>query len=119
MEFFHEPHIDWMGKKWYFIGLSIPLLIAGLISMVWHRGLVYGIDFRGGTLVTVKFAADPNLDQMRAQLDKQGYHGATLQQIGAPADHEVIIGLDLTSSASGEAIDTGKRAIIEALNALY
>jgi len=51
MEFFHEPKIDWMGKKWYFIGLSIPLLVAGLVSIAWHRGLVYGIDFRGGTLV--------------------------------------------------------------------
>ena len=50
MEFFHEPKIDWMGKKWYFIGLSIPLLLAGMISIGVRRGLNYGIDFRGGTV---------------------------------------------------------------------
>src|SRR5947199_263332 len=83
MEFFHEPKIDWMGKKWYFIGLSIPLLVAGLVSIAWHRGLVYGIDFRGGTLVYVKFATPPNLDQIRARLDQENLHGATLQRADA------------------------------------
>ena len=119
MELFREPNIDWMGKKWYFIALSIPLLVAGLISIAAHRGLVYGIDFRGGTLVTVKFAQDPNLDAIRQQLDRQGLHGATLQQIGAQADHEVIIGLDLKTTTSNDVLDAGKQAIIEALGALY
>lgn len=119
MEFFREPKIDWMGKKLYFIGLSIPLLVAGLISIAVHRGLVYGIDFRGGTLVTVKFASTPPLDEIRGQLDKQGLHGATLQRIGAPSDHEVIVGLDLKNTPSSEALDTGKRAIVDSLNTLY
>ena len=39
MEFFHEPKIDWMGIKWYFISLSLALALTGIISMVVHRGL--------------------------------------------------------------------------------
>src|SRR2546425_3263456 len=119
MEFFHEPKIDWMGKKWYFIGLSIPLLLAGLVSMVVKRGLSYGIDFRGGTLVYVKFALQPNLDQLRAHLDRQSLVNATLQGYGAATGHEVIVGLDLKTTTSTEALDTGKRAIIDALSSLY
>lgn len=119
MEFFREPKIDWMGKKWYFIGLSIPLLVAGLISIAVHRGLVYGIDFRGGTLVTVKFGRDPNLDEIRNQLDKQGLRGATLQRIAAASEHQVIVGLDLKTTTSSEALDTGRRAILDALVSLY
>ncbi len=119
MEFFHEPKIDWMGKKWYFIGLSIPLLLAGLVSMVVKRGLSYGIDFRGGTLVYVKFALQPNLDQLRAHLDRQSLVNATLQGYGAATGHEVIVGLDLKTTTSTEALDTGKRAIIGALSSLY
>lgn len=118
MELFHEPDIDWMGKKWYFIGLSIPLLVAGLISMA-VRGLVYGIDFRGGTEVTVKFAQEPPLDKIRTQLDRQGLHGATLQQIGAQADHEVIIGLDIKTTTSTDVLDAGRQAIVGALGGLY
>lgn len=119
MEFFHEPKIDWMGKKWYFIGLSIPLLLAGLISMAAHRGLVYGIDFRTGTEVYVKFAQQPKLDDLRHQLDRENLTGATLQQFGQAADHEIIIGLDLKKSTAGESLDAGKQAIISALGGLY
>src|SRR5574337_1775410 len=119
MEFFHEPKIDWMGKKWYFIALSLALAAAGLISMAVHRGLVYGIDFRGGTMVYVKFSKAPNLDAIRSELDRQNLRGATIQGIGSPEEHEVIIGLDLKTTTSSEALDTGKRAIITALAGLY
>jgi preprotein translocase subunit SecF len=119
MEFFHEPKIDWMGIKWYFICLSLALALAGIISMVAHRGLVYGIDFRGGTLVYVKFAQAPQLDAIRRQLDQQDLRNATIQRFGAPSEHEVIIGLDLKTTTSSGALDAGKRAIIEGLTSLY
>lgn len=119
MEFFHEPKIDWMGKKWYFIGLSIPLLLAGMISIAVHRGLRYGIDFRGGTLVTVKFAKAPNLDAIRRQLDRENLHGATLQRFGPASEHEVIVGLDVKTTAATSALDAGKQAIVGALGHLY
>ena len=119
MEFFHEPKIDWMGKKWYFIALSLALAAAGLISMAVHRGLIYGIDFRGGTLVNVKFTKSPSLDAIRGELDRQNLRGATIQQFGSADAHEVIIGLDLKATTSSEALDTGKRAIITALSGLF
>jgi preprotein translocase subunit SecF len=119
MEFFHEPKIDWMGKKWYFIALSIPLFLAGMISIAAHRGLTYGIDFRGGTQVTVKFAQAPNLDAIRKHLDQGGLHGATLQGFGPASEHDVIIGLDIKSVTGNNALDAGKRAIVDSLSSLY
>src|SRR5438105_8282538 len=119
MEFFHEPKIDWMGKKWYFIGISIPVLVAGLISIAVHRGLTYGIDFRGGTVVTVKFAQQPSLDAIRHGLDKQNLRGATVQQVGVASNHEFIISLDLRSTAGPNTLDVGKAAILNVLGSLY
>jgi len=119
MEFFHEPKIDWMGIKWYFIALSLALAAAGLISMAFKRGLAYGIDFRGGTVVTVKFSKAPNLDAIRGKLDQENLRNATIQRIGVPSDHEVIIGLDLKTTTSSEALDEGKRAIVTALSSLF
>jgi preprotein translocase subunit SecF len=119
MEFFHEPKIDWMGVKWYFIALSLALAAAGLISMAVKKGLAYGIDFRGGTVVNVKFSRPPNLDALRRELDRQNLPGATIQRIGTPADHEVIIALDLKTTTSSEALDQGKRAIVSALSGLF
>jgi preprotein translocase subunit SecF len=119
MEFFHEPKIDWMGKKWYFISLTLFLLVAGWISIAVKRGLTYGIDFRGGTLVYVKFAKTPDLDALRSELRRQQLGEATIQRFGAAADNEVIVGLDLGQTASSDALDAGKRAIVAALGGLY
>jgi len=119
MEFFHEPKIDWMGIKWYFIALSLALATIGLISMAVKKGLAYGIDFRGGTVVNVKFSKAPNLDVIRNELDRQNLRGATIQRIGLASDHEVIIGLDLKITASSEALDQGKRAIVTMLSGMF
>ncbi len=119
MEFFHEPKIDWMGKKWYFIGLSIPLLLAGLVSIAVHRGLAYGIDFRGGTVVYVKFTKAPDLDAIRRELDRRHLGGSAIQQFGPSNEHQVMVGLDLKTTSSTEALDEGKRQIVGALAALY
>ncbi len=119
MEFFHEPKIDWMGIKWYFIAMSLALAIIGVGSIVYKRGFAYGIDFRGGTVVTVKFAKTPNLDAIRSELDRLKLRGATIQRIGDPAEHEVIVGLDLRTTTQSEALDEGKRDIITALSGLF
>jgi len=119
MEFFHEPKINWMEIKWYFIALSLALALIGIISIVAHKGLIYGIDFRGGTLVDVKFTQPPNVDTIRHELDRAGLRNATIQGLGPASDNAVIIGLDLQTTASSNALDTGKQAIVSSLSNLY
>ena len=65
MEFFKQVDLDWMGKAKYFFGLSGLLLAAGVASILAHGGLFYGIDFKGGTVVDVRFAAPPPVDTIR------------------------------------------------------
>jgi len=119
MEFFHEPKIDWMEIKWYFIALSLALALIGIISMVAHKGLAYGIDFRGGTLVDVKFSQPPNIDSIRHELDHAGLRNATIQGLGRASENAVIIGLDLQTTTSSNALDTGRQAIVAGLSNLY
>ena len=120
MEFFHEPNIDWLGRKWYFISVSLALLVAGLISIAVHRGLVYGIEFRSGTQVEVKFAKTPDVGTIRSQLEKEGWQGASIQSIGLASGNSVMIELPLREGATGgEALDTGRKAIVKALTDLY
>jgi preprotein translocase subunit SecF len=119
MEFFHEPKIDWMEIKWYFISLSLALALTGIISMVVHGGLVYGIDFRGGTVVNVKFSQPPSVDSIRRELDRAGLRNATIQQYGPASDHAVMIGLDLQTTTSSNALDTGKQAVVTGLSNLF
>ena len=81
IEFFKQPNIDWMGKAKYFYGLSAILLIAGLISIISQGGIRYGMDFRGGTNVDVRFAQPPNIDQLRSSLATQGLGNSEIQSI--------------------------------------
>jgi len=92
MEFFHEPKIDWMGIKWYFIALSLALAAAGLTSMAVKKGLGYGIDFRGGTVVNVKFSKAPNLDAIRSELDRKICTARPFKESACPATTKSLSG---------------------------
>ena len=72
MEFFHGVNVDWMGKAKYFVALSVLLLVVGWVSIFSrvskNPNAMYGIDFRGGTLVYVRFAGKAPVDQIRKGL---------------------------------------------------
>jgi preprotein translocase subunit SecF len=122
IEFFKEPNIDWMGKAKYFYGLSAILLIAGLISWLHEGGLRYGIDFRGGTNVDVRFAQPPNIDQIRNALQTQGLGGSEIQAVSngvtASNSNEVLIFVEQKGQGD-QALDTSKAQVLTALNAMY
>jgi preprotein translocase subunit SecF len=120
IEFFKEPKIDWMGKAKYFYALSAILLLAGWISIFAKGGLYYGIDFKGGTNVDVKFAQPPNIDQLRAALSKQGLGNSEIQSINdiGGKSNEVLIFVEQAGN-DDEARDASKAKVLTALNATY
>ena len=44
-----------LGKKWYFLGFSLIFSVAGILSILFWHHIPLGVDFRGGTQVTVRF----------------------------------------------------------------
>ena len=70
MELFKNTHFDFLGKKWPFIIASLILTVLGLGSLAIKGGPRYGIEFKGGMLMTVKFQGAPPLDQVRSSLTK-------------------------------------------------
>jgi len=114
VEFFRNPNIDFLGKKWYFLAFSLVFSVAGILSMLFWHGVPLGVDFRGGTLVYVKFSHPPNNDAIRSALDKVGLPNAKIQSYGPPQNNEVLI--DLAEKETSEtALDKGKAQIISAL----
>ena len=51
-------NIDWIGKRYYFWGVSAIITLAGLIAFVQRGDDKYDIEFRGGTQVTIQLT-DP------------------------------------------------------------
>ena len=121
MEFFRDVNIDWLGKKWYFLGFSLIFSIAGLWSLLFWHHLPLGVDFKGGTQIRVSFTQTPNEDHIRSAMDKAGVHQATIQRISDPsgkAASKVIIALPI-SSASDTAHDVGRERVESALTENY
>ncbi len=114
MEFFRNTNIDFLGKKWYFLAFSLIFSVAGVFSMLFWHHIPLGVDFRGGTLVYVKFAQTPNDDQIRAALDRAGLRNAKIQRYGPPANDEVLVSLEERETTEAS-LDRGKVAIINAL----
>jgi preprotein translocase subunit SecF len=114
VEFFRNTNIDFLGKKWYFLAFSLVFSVAGVFSMLFWHGIPWGVDFRGGTLVYVKFSHTPNEDAIRAAMDRAGLHNAKLQRYGAVGNNEELIDLDVRETNEA-ALDQGKLNIIKAL----
>jgi len=114
VEFFRNPNIDFLGKKWYFLAFSLVFSVAGVLSMLFWHGVPLGVDFRGGTLVYVKFSHAPNDNAIRAAMDRAGLHNARIQRYGSVANNEVLIALE-EKETSEQALDRGKLQIINAL----
>jgi len=121
IEFFKEPNFDWMGKAKYFYALSAILLIAGWASIAAKGGMYYGIDFKGGTNVDVRFTHPPTIDQLRAALTSQGLGNTEIQSIsdiasGSSSEYLIFIGQE---AQTDEARDSTKARVVSALNAAY
>lgn len=88
MELFKNTNFDFLGKKWPFIGLSLVLTAAGWISIA-TKGMRYGIDFKGGAEMKLRFAQEPPVQQIRSALESKLPGEISVQQIsGKP---EVLI----------------------------
>ncbi|AEU38677.1 protein translocase subunit SecF [Granulicella mallensis] len=121
MELFRSSNIDWLGKKWYFLGFSLIFSVAGILSMAFWHHIPLGVDFRGGTQITVHFDQAPNEDHIRRAIDAAGIKDPTIQRISGAngaAVNNVIISLP-ESTASDSAHDQGRSTIENALNANY
>ncbi len=114
MEFFRGTNIDFLGKKWYFLAFSLVFSVAGLLSMIFWHHVPLGVDFKGGTLVYVKFNQAQEEDHIRAAMQKSGLGNARIQRYGAAGNNEFLITLE-QKETSEEALDRGKLAIVNSL----
>ena len=84
MEIFKRvTEYDFMAKKTMAIVLSSAVILVGIISMIIHGGLKYGIDFDGGTLVQLKFKTPPAIEDLRDGLKTIGLGDSTIQEFGS------------------------------------
>ncbi|MBS1813156.1 MAG: protein translocase subunit SecF [Acidobacteria bacterium] len=130
MEIFKNTNYDFLGKKWLFIGISWLLILAGGISIAWRaldgnpntHPFNMGVDFAGGSIVTVKFGAQPDLGKLHSAIEAQGIPGGAIVLQPVEKKNEVLVRLPNlvegkfeTGAKATEDVDKGKKMVAEAL----
>ena len=103
--------IDFLGKRKLALIFSGVLLLLSL-GLVAGKGLNFGIDFTGGTLVEVKFKEAPAIADIREALAPAGFGQAIIQEFGAP--EEILIRVQNQDASDSSKISTD---ILDALGA--
>src|SRR3989440_958954 len=125
---FHDVKIDWLGWRRFFIGLSIMLMLAGMGTALYrhkfHPGgsdaFNLGVDFKGGTVVTVRFKQPPSVDQLRSAINAAGIRDAIIQPVLDKQGMFLIKvphqGSEEVSSESQAGVDSARDNVRKALN---
>lgn len=114
MELFKNTHFDFLGKKLPFIGASLVLTAAGLISLALKGGPNYGIDFKGGALMYLRFNQEPPVQKIRSALEGKIMGEISVQQItGRP---EVLVGTEIRDEKE---LNANRQIIEDTLRATF
>jgi preprotein translocase subunit SecF len=98
---FKKVNFDFVSKRYVFFGLSGLLIAVTIYSVFFGKGLNYGIDFTGGTVIELKFSQPLPLSAARDMLSKNGY-SCDLQDF--PKDNVIIIRLKSTEQGISDKI---------------
>ena len=97
--------INFMRLKWLAVGLSALLMVASVIGFA-SKGINWGLDFTGGTVIELGFSQAADLADIRQTLSKAGFSDAVVQLFGTSRDVLVRNPLrdDMAQAAVGETV---------------
>src|SRR5262247_3326319 len=111
IELFRDIKVDWLGKRKIFLAISGAVMLLGLVSLIAKRSFNYGVDFKGGTIVQVRFKQKPDIEKIRQMLRENGAPDSQPQELAGRND--VLIEFQ---GAKEEDASAGRSTIINALN---
>jgi len=104
-----DINIDFIGRRKIALLVSALMILISLGALA-TKGLNFGIDFTGGTLVEVKFDQAPSIADVRSAISPKGYGNAVIQEFGAP--NEILIRVQNKEGVKSSTIST---ALLDAL----
>ncbi len=85
MKIFKELNIDFMGKRKSFYMLSAIVLVAGFASL-FLKGIEFGLDFKGGTEVVVRFPRPLEINELRSWMNEADMGSIEIKSFGTDTD---------------------------------
>ena len=113
-ELFGETKIDFLSKRTLTLGLSALAILISIGSLVAKGGPKQGLDFRGGTLMYVRFDPMPRIDELRGALSAKLPGEISVQEDRRSG--EFIIGTEL---ADEQKLDQTRQLVQQTLREKY
>lgn len=111
IQLFKSINVDWLGRRKLFLAISGAIMLAGLVSLLVKGGFTYGVDFRGGTELQVRFNERPDVEKIRQLMRDNGAADSVIQEL--QANNAVRIAFQ---GAQGEDASAGRSTVVAALN---
>jgi preprotein translocase subunit SecF len=91
VELFRTPNFEFLAKKRHFLSFSGVALVASMFSILFWHGIPLSVDFKGGTLVYLKFADRPDEERVRQTMRAAGLADARVQRYRDSSSNELLI----------------------------
>jgi preprotein translocase subunit SecF len=112
MELFKDSRFDFLGRKWWFILPSLILISTGLVSLL-VNGPRYGIDFRGGAVMGVRWDGPPPVERIRAAVSSRLNGVSVVAAHDRSGSNEVLVSAE---AAAQEGLTAVRQTIADALS---
>jgi preprotein translocase subunit SecF len=114
MRIFHNPSYNFVKWRYYALAFSAIIIVAGLATIVKRGGVPLGVDFSGGTALTLKFDRAVNEEDVRRVIPFA--KDAIVQTFGAPSEHKIMVRLpQMQGVEEGANLEAASQPVIDAL----
>lgn len=103
LQIFKATYFNFLRLKYFAFLLSGIIIVAGLINIFVHKGLNYGVDFAGGTLLRIIFKDTVSISDIRKSLSAVGLGNSRIQEVGNESREFLIRTLQLPAAREEEA----------------
>jgi preprotein translocase SecF subunit len=115
MQLIRETNINFMKYRRVWIAVSLALVALGVVAVFVIGNLNVGIDFKGGTQLTLRFSERPDVDHLRGVVAKAGVGESQIQRYGEASRNEVMIRTPIAAGTE----EGSAQPVVEALRAEY
>jgi preprotein translocase subunit SecF len=109
-----DVNINFIGIRHIAYLVSCLMILAGIVSLVMHKGPRYGIDFTGGTLIQVKFQSEVKINDIKTGLAQLNFGTASVQTIGEHGTPEYLIRTEISKETGDNFTEKLQKNLSEA-----
>jgi preprotein translocase subunit SecF len=112
---FKNTSVDFLGIKWWMIGLSLVLAVLGTVSLLLKGGPRLGIDFTGGAQLLYAFKDRPDENAIRKIVEAANVKLDSAQRFDKPEKNQVLLRIPMEQKEGRDIAGEVTRALSKAM----